>query len=164
MLKYIFKEGSGAMRYFHLFWHASASNWKFCLGFTRQTTAYCWYWYWLQEHFESRPGALTICMVSWLCMNGQDMECGRGKLATRLNTNTRHLLIFNPSKGTTILSKFMNRKLRKNCQTIHRLVLQSISAATDCSAQPLYFCVLFFTWIFAWWMLKRTIHAFQITK
>lgn len=35
----------------------------------------------LERTLESKPGALTACMVSWLCMDGLDMECGRGKLS-----------------------------------------------------------------------------------
>ncbi len=137
------------MRYFHLFWHASTSNWKFCLGFTRQTMAYWCYWYWLQEDFDSKPGALTICMVSWVCMNGLDMECGRGKLATRPNNKYQTRFHFSRLKKTptTILSKFGMKKLRRICRTVRIFLIQSISAATHCCAQPLYFCVLLFTWI-----------------
>lgn len=138
VLKDIFKEGSGAMRYFHLFWHASTSNWKFCLGFTRQTMAYWCYWYWPQEDFESRPVALTICMVSWLCMNGLDMECGRGILVTRPNAKTRHSFTTATDwKKSAILSKF---RCNEGEFIIQRLLLQSISAASDLWTTTVLLC------------------------
>lgn len=53
---------------------------------------------------------------------------------------------FTRLKESTVLSKFW-KELKRICWTIHRFLIQSISAASDCCAQPLYFCVLLFTWI-----------------
>lgn len=119
--RHLFKGGSGATRCFHLFWHEGWSNWKSCLEFTIRTIAYQFRWPLVD--FEWRLGALTICMGSRLCMKLLDMECSGHDLDS--------------VKGNAALSKFQ-------IETLGSLI-QSISAATNCWAQPLYFYVLSFT-------------------
>lgn len=92
-----------------------------------------------------------MCMVSWVCMNGLDMECGRGKLQ-----QTPDMV----SSQKAILLKFRQRKLRRICQTTQRLLIQSISAATDYCVQPLHI---------AWSMFKAhnpyfTKHVHEVTR
>lgn len=137
VLKDIFKEGSGALRRFHLFWRASRSNWKRCLGFARQTVALQCDWYRLEEGFDTVHGAMSVHV--WP---------GYGMLPRQATANTRRAFHFRRLKEKQLFSvKIPREEIKKNTQLF---LIQSISAAAGCCVRPLHLRVLLFlTWISA---------------